>query len=727
MLARRRQESRSSHLQHSYEDKLQKYNDELEKSLEKDPDNFQVLRTLGIIAYLENHLARAAALLERAHKLSPDDLESAVNYAIVLARRGQWQPALTLLVEERQKHSRSPLVWLNLALIALQARRPKLVFEAVDALEQLWLQNPEIASDFHDDAVTVRGLAFLLDKKPREAWNQLNAAARHAVNLKSSESNSHGSNDDLSQYHGADSDEADETILEGKGAQASALNNLAIAEAEMGELDRAQGRLRAALRLEPDNGVVLNNIAVLAYRGGNIKAAHHALEVAYGIEEFLGQPNPITNNHMGVMLSVMGRMDESLTSFQRAGAAEHSEFEVFYNLGRALIEHGRSDMGVPYLRQAFLIEPNNPDLHTVLGAAYLFSGRTNLYSEALKHLKRAVQIDPQHRSSVADLVLTLLEIGNKDAARPLLKQALNVFPNSAEPSFLAGLVLLNSLDGVDDAETYWAGAAQRFEAARAARPEMTSALYNSALSQFMMGFRDTASKLLDAAIKRDPSIGPAYYLIGLGHAMALRHKEALAAWKIAAQLEPQNIDVHINTGALLYRTGDFVGSCEAYVKAHRLEPTQPLILACLGLAFARRRMFPQAIAALEQSIQLNPRSPIVHSNIGLAYYLSNAIERALEHWRVVSQLDRAYAAAREEEQQRSFDDSIVQLRPLNWKSRVIGIAPVLPRSHTRLTPSLGPDLFRLVLTDSKLADFVDKKRQLEASRRLLGWMTLKHP
>ncbi|BCM91112.1 beta-barrel assembly-enhancing protease [Abditibacteriota bacterium] len=726
LLARRRQESRCSHLQHSYEDNLQKRNDALEKRLESEPDNFEVLRALGLIAYLENQFARSAALLERAHKSAPDDLESSVNYAIVLARRGQLQPSLSVLNEARQKHPRSPLVWLNLALVALQAHRPPLVFEAVDALEQLWLQNPGVASDFHDDAVTVRGLALLLEKKPREAWNQLNAAARHAVNLKNNEAKSEDLGDDLSQHHEAESEEADEAILEGKGAQASALNNLALAEAEMGELNRAQARLRAALRLEPGNSAILNNIGVLAYRGGNLKAAYRALETAHSIEEFLGLPDPITNNHLGVVFSALGRMDESLTSFQRAGASEHAEFEVFYNLGRAFIEHGRSDMGVPYLRQAFNIEPNNPDVHTVLGAAYLYAGRINLYAEALKHLKRAVQIDSHHRTGAADLIMTLLEIGNKDAARSLLAQAIKIFPSEAEPNFLAALIILNSMEGAPNAETFWANAAQRFETARAARPETVSALYNSALCQFMMGFRDTASKLLEAAIGRDPSLGPAYYLIGLGHAMAGRNKEALAAWKIAAQLEPHNVDVHFNTGSLLYRAGDFTGSCEAYMRAHRLEPTDPIILACLGVAFARRKMFPQAIAALDQSIQINPRSPIAHSNIGLAYYLFNAIEKAMEHWRMVSQLDRDYAAAREEEQQRSFDDSIIQLRPIEWRSRIVGMAPVLPRPHTRLTPAQGVDPFRLALTDPKLAAIVEQKRQLESARRLLGWMNLKH-
>jgi len=712
-LARRRQEGLCDQLARVYEDNLQRRNDALEKRLDAEPDNPEVLKALGLIAYLNSEFSRAAALFERAYRNAPTDLECGVNFAVALARRGQFQPALTLLEKMRGQHPQSPFVWLNLAWVALQARRANVVFEAVDALEQLWLQNPALAADFHDDGVTARGLALLLENKPRESLMYLSAAARHAVNLNP------GSALELEQG------ELGEAIIEGQETHANALNNLAIAEAQAGGLEKAQARLRSALRLEPGNSAVLNNIGVLAYRGGNLGAAQRALETAHAIEEFLGRPDPITSNHLGVVQSAQGRLEESMASYQRAGGMEHAEFEVFYNLGRALIEHGRSDVGVPYLRQAFGIEPNNPDVHTVLGAAYLFSGRTNLYAEALKHLKRAVQLDSHHRTGADDLILALLEIQNREAAGALLNQALKLFPGQAEPNFLAALIILGNMKGAANTETFWASASQRFDKVLAARPDAVSARYNSALCQFMMGFRDTSAKLLEDAVARDPSLGPAYYLIGLGHAVAKRDKEALEAWKLAAKYEPLNVDVHANMGALLYRMGDYPAACDAYMRANRLMPGDPTILASLGVAFAQRKMFPQAIAALEQSIELDPRSPIAHSNIGLAYYLFKAIEKAMSHWRTVSQLDKTYAASREEEQQRSFDDSIIQLRPLEWENRLVRMAPVLPRPRTRLVPAQALDPFRLAITDTNLLALVESKRALDSARRTLAWMSVK--
>ncbi|HEX9997080.1 MAG TPA: tetratricopeptide repeat protein [Abditibacterium sp.] len=730
-MARRRQENARDQLDKNYRANLERRLDALEKRLAIEPQNPEVLRAMGLMAMLENQNERAGALLERAYELKKDDFEIHVNYAITLAKRGQLQPSLTILNEARGIWPDAPLVLFNLALVALAARRPATVHAAVDALEKLWIANAGIAQDFHDEAVTARGLAFLLENKPREALAQLSAAAHHTVNLRHNEATiqtliGESGEDDIQVSIAAQSEEAGELRLEGKIAEADTLNNLALAEAGQGEIDKAIARLKAALRLEPGHPQVLNNLGVLAYRQGRLDVAFNYLDLARQVEEFLGYVDPVTWNHLGVVLSGMGKLEEGLDAFQRAGGTEHGEFEVFYNLGRAFIEHGKPDRGVEYLRQSFAIDPNNADVHTVLGAAYLMRGRVQLYAEALKHLKRALQLDPHHRTAATNLSLALVEIRNLEAAQKLLAQELKLFPHDADGQFLSGLLILENTDGQNSEEKVWVSAAARFDGAFNARPDVTAALYNSALCQFMMGFRDTSAKLLEAATNRDPSLGPAYYLIGYGHAVGKRDAEAVKAWQMAAQFENDNPDLHANLAALLYRQGNYEGAVRSYMNAHRLLPTDATILAAMGVAFAQRKMFNQAITALEQSIALDARSPIAYSNLGLAYYLFSQVEKAMENWRWVSRLDSKYAAAREGEQERSFDDSIVQLRPINWRDRVVKMAPVLPRPQTRLLPGTNARTYRPAITDSSLVEIVAQKREVERVNHLLAWMNVKH-
>jgi tetratricopeptide (TPR) repeat protein len=722
-LARRRQEGARDQLEKAYRANLERRLEALEKRQQAEPNNYEVLRAMGILAYLESHYERANALLERAHALAPDDFETTINYAITLGRRGQYQPAITLLNDARQKWPKNPVVYYNLALVALQARRPALVYEAVGILEDLWLENMAIAQEFHDGAVTARGLAFLQENKVREARAELDAAARHLVRDKGGEvieSLGEGADEIQVSYTAK---EGEDYLLEGKIAEADSLNNLALAEAAMGEIDRALSRLKAALRLEPGHPQVLNNLGVLAYRQGRLNVALKYLDLARQVEDELEITEPTTYNHLAVVLSSLGRLDDALDLFQRASGSERAEFEVWYNLGRAFIEHGKPDRGVEYLRNAFNTEPNNPDVHTVLAAAYLFRGKVQLYAEALKHLKRALQIDAHHRTAAINLALALQAIRNTPAALNIIEQARKLFPDEAGVWFLLGLMALENPDGSD--ENHWATAAERFDRAANNRPDVTSALYDSALCQFLMGFRDTSAKLLEVCVQRDPSLGPAYYLIGFGHAVANRSVEAMNAWKIAAQYEPENGDLHANLGALLYRKGDYQAAIRSYMQAHRLLPQDAEILAALGVTFAQAKMYNQAVTALEQSLEINPRSPMAHSNLGLAYYLFKQVEKAMEHWRTVSRLDSSYAARREEEQTKSFDDSVVQLRNLNWEDRVVHMAPVLPRPHTRLLPGTNARTYKPAVSDPALQQIEAQKREVERASHLLAWMSVK--
>ena len=60
--------------------------------------------------------------------------------------------------------------------------------------------------------------------------------------------------------------------------------------------------------------------------------------------------------------------------------------------------------------------------------------------------------------------------------------------------------------------------------------------------------------------------------------------------------------------------------------------------------------------------------------------------------------------------------------PLNWKARIIKMAPVLPRPHTHMQPGYNVSTFRLALTDPDLLRVQEMRKELEAKGRFLGWM-----
>jgi Flp pilus assembly protein TadD len=246
-----------------------------------------------------------------------------------------------------------------------------------------------------------------------------------------------------------------------------------------------------------------------------------------------------------------------------------------------------------------------------------------------------------------------------------------------------------------------------------------------ALCQYLIGFRDSAAQQLQIVTDRDPAFAPAYFLIGIGHAVGKRFDDALIAWNNALKYEPNNPELHANIAYIFYRKEDWQTAIKHFMAAHRLDPQDSGILGALGLCFARANMMHQAITSFQQSLALNPRSPITHSNLGLAYYIHKQVEKAIEHWRIVSQLDSDYAKKKEEEEQRSFDDSIVAMRPFNWRERTIKLAPTLPRPHTRLVPGFNARNFRFAISDPALRQLKTLREQLDAATRYLAWMNAK--
>ena len=743
---RRRKEGQRSHLEKQFRAHIDPRLQALEKRVENEPDSFEAQRALGVLSLLERNWERANAHLAAAHKINPNDCQTHINWAIVLAQRGQLQPALDLLDAARKQWAASPFVLFNQAIIALQARRYPLVLDAVAHLEQMWRENPTIAKNYHDEAMALRGLALFYTGQLKEAHTALEAAASHIVaNVETpanaalvatqDEAQAHATPDEVEIHPDLPRDEftgeeiaGNEAgsapagqLIEGKMVDADALCNLAIVEAAMGETNRAVARLSAALRMQPGHSHVLNNLGVLAYEQGRYTHAVHYLEIAAKIEDHMGHHDPAINNHLGVALSSQGNLEAGLERMQSAGGHERAEFEVFYNLGRAYIERGVPDRGVEYLKQAFHANPNNADVHVVLAAAYLLRGKNQFYPEARKHLQRALQLSTTHRVAYADLTLLFMEAGDREGALKTLRQALKINPNSAESLFMLGLMTMEGSN-----EQSFTQAATFFENVVKVRPDLVASLFNSALCQYLIGFRDPAAKILERVTAHDASIAPAYYLIGMGHAAAGRMQEALWAWQTALQFEPDNFELHANIAYIHFQRGDYTTAAKYYFQAHQMAPLEAGILGGLGLAYAHAKQFPRAIEAFRLSITIAPTNPVTHSNLGLTLLFANLVEPAMEEWRLVSQLDKGYAERRGEEMQKEFDDSLAALRPLNWRTRVVRLAPTLPRPHTRLLPGFNAQAFRAAISDPALLEAQKLHQEIERTDRTLAWMGIKH-
>ncbi len=695
-LEKRRIEHQQTSLQKSLRAQISAQTARLEALLENDPRNFALQRELGGWCLIDNAPLRAVAHLESAHKLQSDDLETNINLGIARAKIGRLSSALELLQSSCNAHPKAPLPLFNFATVALQARHYEMVLAATQRLEVLCAHSESVAAQYRAPWHTLRGLALHGLSRREEARDELESAAREVAE---------------NAAHADDQTTVDHT------READTLNNLALVELSSKETERAIARWMAALQIEPGHARVLNNLGALACEQGKFEVAHKYLELASQIENFTGQIEPSRLSNLGVVLAARGESELAQECFAHAGQHERAEFEVFYNLGRAHIEWGRPDKGIEALRHAFARNAQHADVHTVLGAAYLLRGQENGTDEAIKHLRRAAQLDTHHKCALLDLTLALLEINNCEGAQKLLNQVLKIHPHSTQALFMSALLTMQQ-----SGESNWATAGGQLVHLYENRRDLLVCLYNAALCQFLLGFREASANQLQIVVDRDDSFAPAYYLIGLGHATANRLDEALVAWQKAVIYEPKNVDLQASLGFAYYQKENWKLAIKHYMAAHQLVPDDANLLSALGISFARNKMYVQAVTAFTQSLVLDSTSPITHSNIGLAYYLQDQVEISVQHWRIVSQLDRSYSEQREEEQYRNFDDSQIALRPLRWRERMIFSSPALPPPHTRFLPGFNAWHLRPSWSDESLAKAWAQREELDHVMRRSAWM-----
>jgi tetratricopeptide (TPR) repeat protein len=218
--------------------------------------------------------------------------------------------------------------------------------------------------------------------------------------------------------------------------------------------------------------------------------------------------------------------------------------------------------------------------HHVLGAELMDAG---LPDEAIAHLRQAAPGDSRARF---DLGLALFNQGRSDEAIVELRQFLatsglpyRLVPRWLEPPFNEVVTARNVL--------------ARALAARGRLPE--------AIEQ-----AELVLKIAPAHAEARRFLGGALTNLGVAHVRVDRLDDAVATFRRAAAVEPQNADAQRNLANALVDTGQ---GAEAEIHARRaveLAPGEPGALGVLGRALALQGRHDEARAQFERALALDP-------------------------------------------------------------------------------------------------------------------------
>ena len=136
-----------------------------------------------------------------------------------------------------------------------------------------------------------------------------------------------------------------------------------------------------------------------------------------------------------------GRLDEALSRYRAAVAADPGNAEAHNSLGYGLLSAGLAGEAVAPLRTAMQLQPQVAEAHNNLGLALLQAGRSR---EAVQPLLQAVELRPEYGEAHYNLAHALSAGGDSGAAVEALQAALRI--ESEWPAALRDLALLLATD-----------------------------------------------------------------------------------------------------------------------------------------------------------------------------------------------------------------------------------------------------------------------------------------
>lgn len=329
----------------------------------------------------------------------------------------------------------------------------------------------------------------------------------------------------------------------------------------------------------------------LARRPGSLAEAALLAKAALA-----ARPTAAAWAHLGSLQRRLRRPAEARRSYQRAVDLAPESVPVREGLMLALAEEGRPTEASAQAAWVLARDPFNPRAHLTEGAVQLRAGSLR---PASRHLLAAIEANPG--DGLAWAYLAYLRYLQEDCAAAELaaRRAITLASWEALPWAVLGLARAEA-GAAAEAEAAFLHAEERggvegaiLTARLPERPEPALLLLTAAL-RCDPGYREAepriaarisrapklASTLLEGVAIQQPRRPTLWKLLAQARAAAGR-PGAVAAWRRAAELDPQDPEPIFQAGLALWRARDLDGARSAVFQAWGLSPRDPEVTSAL--------------------------------------------------------------------------------------------------------------------------------------------------
>jgi TolB-like protein/Tfp pilus assembly protein PilF len=250
---------------------------------------------------------------------------------------------------------------------------------------------------------------------------------------------------------------------------------------------------------------------------------------------------------------------------------------------------------------------NTEAFHSYLKGRYHLNKRTaRAIRKAIEYFREAIEFDPTYALAYAGLAdaYTLLGSAGYDASDP------------AEIMSRAKAAALRALE-IDDA--------------------LAEAHTSLAFIKFRVDWDWAgAEKEFARAVELKPGLAAAHHWYALYLSAVGRHSEGIEEIKRAQELDPLSLIITSASGRIFHFARDYDRALEEYRKALEMDAGYGEAYFNLGLTYEQKRMYSEAIAALQKALTLSDNRTVMLAVLGHIYSMAGKQDDAR---RVLAQLN----------------------------------------------------------------------------------------
>jgi putative PEP-CTERM system TPR-repeat lipoprotein len=405
----------------------------------------------------------------------------------------------------------------------------------------------------------------------------------------------------------------------------------------------------------------------------------------------------------GQLLASAGKRDEAFQQVKRAVAAAPESAVAQFALGKQLVARGDTEAAKRAFNEVVKLNPRAGAAHVELARLYLMDGSA---PQSLRSANDALRAEPESVEANLAVASSLLASGDLVAGAKMVNVLLEKHPDLAPVHVLRGrlaigrkdlrsareafetaleldadsLAAVSGLTVLDLSARKYAEAKSRIDAEVTRHPERAELLILAAQVYAGADELEAAEQLLRKAIGANPSLLPAYSMLGRLYLKQRKLDQAMREFDMLAQRQSNPVGPLTMSGMILQAQGKHALARQRFEQALAIDARAPVaannlawiyadsgenldvalqlaqtavaglpdaaeVLDTLGWVYYKKRISASAVSTLKRAVENDPKSPVFHYHLGLAYAQTGDTSRARESLERALSLSGSFAGA----------------------------------------------------------------------------------